>query len=66
MELRLSNQVLPIVEIGPTFVTLEAPIELPPGSAKLWFSIDGREREWEVRLPNGITAESRRVEIAAA
>jgi hypothetical protein len=66
MHLRLGEQVLPICEIGPDFVTMDGAFEFPPCTAELWFSIDGREYERTVRLPNGISKESEQVEIAFA
>jgi hypothetical protein len=66
MHLRLGEQVIPICEIGPDFVTVDRALELPPCTVQLWFSIDGREYERTVRLPKGIFRESERVEIAFA
>lgn len=64
MLLRLGAKVLSIAQMGPEFLLLSDPVECPPCSGQIWLSIDGRERTWEVRLPKGITAASRRVEIA--
>jgi hypothetical protein len=64
MELRLAERVLRLREIGPDFVTLAAAIEHPPCLATLWCSIDGREHERGVRIPNGMKADSRKVDLA--
>jgi hypothetical protein len=64
MELRLAEQVLPVWEIGPDFVTLHTAIEHPPCLGTLWISIDGREHERNVRIPNGMRGDSQEVHIA--
>src|SRR5947208_7616578 len=64
MELRLEGRVLRLAQIGPDFLILKAPIDCPPCLATLWISIDGREHENKVRIPNGMRADSRKVEIA--
>lgn len=65
MELRVDGRTLQLSQIGPDFLTLETAIDHPPCLATMWFSIDGREYEKEVRIPNGMTGESREVEIAS-
>lgn len=64
MELRVGERIFPLAEVGPDFLVLRAPVELPPCLATLWISIDGREREKKVCIPKGIDADSREVEIA--
>ncbi|HEV7402400.1 MAG TPA: hypothetical protein VGO11_05720 [Chthoniobacteraceae bacterium] len=66
MHLRVGDLVLSIGQMGPDFLLLQKPVACPPCHARIWLSIDGREREWDVHLPNGIHEASRRVEIAAA
>jgi hypothetical protein len=43
---------------------LDVPIDHPPGEATETLQVDQSERRWNVRLPNGISAASKRVEIA--
>jgi hypothetical protein len=66
MHLVLDGQTLSIAQLGPDFLFLDAPIDHPPATALLFFSIDGNERERQVYLPEGISAGSRRVAIAKA
>jgi hypothetical protein len=64
MHLRVGEQVISIAQMGPDFLILRSAVEFPPCCGRIWLSIDGREREWDVRLPKGKTAEAHRVEIA--
>lgn len=64
MHLVLDGRILSIGQLGPDFLILDTPIDHPPATGTLFFSIDGNERERQVRLPEGITAGSRRVSIA--
>jgi hypothetical protein len=66
MHLVLDGKTLSIGQLGPDFLLLDAPIDHPPATALLFFSIDGKEREREIHLPEGISAGSRRVVIAKA
>jgi hypothetical protein len=47
------NQSLKLAQIGPSFVTLREPAELPPGDAEILMKVDGRERRWSVSLTHG-------------
>jgi len=47
------------------FLLLDAANNHPPGEGSLVLSVDQVERSWIVRLPNGISAGSKRVAIAA-
>ena len=64
LHLVLDGRTLSIGQLGPDFLILDAPIDHPPATAVLFFSIDGTERERQVRLPEGISAASPRVKIA--
>ncbi len=66
MHLVLNGQTLSIGQLGPDFLILDTPINHPPTTAILFFSIDGNERERKVSLPEGISAASERVVIAKA
>ena len=64
MHLVLDGQILSIGQLGPDFLILKKAIDHPPATARLFFAVDGNEREWNVHLPEGISAGSRRVVIA--
>jgi hypothetical protein len=66
MHLLLDEQIHSIGQLGPDFLVLHKPIDHPPANARLFFSVDGKEREWDIRLPEGISADARRVVIANA
>jgi len=53
-----------IRQMGPDFVFVEPAADLPPAEATIVLSVDGRERRWRVRLPEGISKESDRVALA--
>ena len=64
MRLLLNGGSIPVVQMGPDFLILEAATEHPPGDATLELRIDTSERSWKVRLPNGISSASRTVAIS--
>lgn len=66
MHLLLCGNSIPVVQMGPDFVLLDAAGAQPPGEASLVLRVDQSERSWRVRLPDGISADSKRVAIAAA
>jgi hypothetical protein len=57
---------LPVAQLGPDFLLLKRPLDHPANDATIVLSVDGNERRWSVRLPEGISAESRRVPIEAS
>lgn len=56
MHLQLHGHVLAIAQLGPGFIMLTNPADHPPGEGVISLSIDGRVKEWPVRLPDGINA----------
>ena len=64
MHLLVDGRTLSVGQLGPDFLILDTAIDHPPTNGRLFFALDGNEREWEVRLPEGIAVESRRVVIA--
>lgn len=66
MHLLLRGKSIPVVQLGPDFLLLETASEQLPGEASLVLRVDQSERSWPVRLPEGISAASKRVTIAAA
>jgi hypothetical protein len=64
MHLRLDGPTLSVGQLGPDFLILDTAIDHPPASGRLFFAVDGDEREWDIHLLEGISAGSRRVVIA--
>ena len=62
--LLLNGAEMNVVQLGPDFLFLDAPQNHPPANASLVLQVDESRRQWEVHLPDGISAESRRVAIA--
>lgn len=65
MRLLVNGLSVPVVQLGPDFLLVDAPLDLPAGDASVVMQVDRDERRWEVRLPDGISATSRRVAIVA-
>jgi len=57
MHLYVGGRVLPIAQLGPGFITLRNPIDLPPVEAEISLSIDGNVERWRVQLPEGISTQ---------
>ncbi len=64
IHLLLDGQTLSVSHPGPDFLRLDKNVEHAPSTARLLFSVDGNERQWDVRLPDGIALDSGRVRIA--
>ena len=64
MQLLVNGSTLSIGQMGPDFLFLDDPIDHPPADAVIVFSVDGNERRWAVRLPEGIAGGRQRVAIA--
>jgi len=65
MHLLVSGRSLPVTQMGPDFLLLAAPADHPPADASVILQVDQTERRWNVRLPQGISAGTKRVTIAA-
>ena len=65
MRLLVNGLSLPVTQMGPDFVLVDAPVNHPPASASVVLQVDASERRWNVRLPNGISAGKKLVAIAA-
>jgi hypothetical protein len=65
MRLLVNELTVPVVQLGPDFLLLDAPLDLPAGDASVVMQVDQQERRWDVRLPDGSSASSRRVAIVA-
>lgn len=66
MRLLVSGGSIPVVQMGPDFLLVDAPFDQPPGDASVVLQLDASERRWSVRLPEGISAGSKRVAIAVS
>jgi hypothetical protein len=56
---------IPVAQLGPGFLLLDAPADHPPGPASIVLRVEQSERRWDIRLPNGISAASKREAITA-
>ena len=66
MWLILNGASIGITHMGPDFLLIESADDHPPGIATIVLRVDQSERRWDVRLPNGISAQSKRVVITPA
>jgi len=64
MRLIVNGAVIRITHMGPDFLFVESPADYPPCQATISLSVDDSESEWKVRLPNGISKDSKRVALA--
>ena len=64
MRLLINGSSLPIAQMGPDFLLLDKSIDHLPAEAIIVFSVDGSERRWPVRLPDGLAVGRERVAIA--
>jgi hypothetical protein len=65
MRLLVNGIALPISQMGPDFVLVTAPVNHAPAPATMVLQVDESERCWNVYLPDGISADNKRVRIAA-
>ena len=66
MRLLVNGGSIPVVQMGPDYLIVDTTGDYPPGDARVILQVDQSERRWNVRLPNGISASSTRVTIAAS
>ena len=64
MRLLVNGGSIGITHMGRDFVLIESPADHPPGEASILLKVDDSESRWSVRLPNGISKNSRRVALA--
>ena len=65
MRLLVNGGSIAVEQLGPDFILLAAPFDHPPGDASMVLQVDQSERRWNVRLPDGISVNCKRVAIAA-
>jgi hypothetical protein len=63
MQLLLNGGSLRVVQMGPDFLLVDWPIDHPPTDARIVMQVDDSQRGWNVRLPHGISAGSKRIAI---
>ena len=67
MQLFVNGDCLSVAQMGPDFILVDEPFDHPPtDDASLLLRVDDSERRWPVRLPDGISASSKRIAIAKA
>ena len=66
MRLLVNGSSIAVAQMGPDFLLVDAPINHPPGNARLVLQVDQSERRWNVHLPEGISTGPKRVTIAAS
>ena len=66
MELIVNGLSISVTHMGPDFLLIEPSHDHPQGEATLILQVDDSERRWNVHLPNGISAASKRVAIAVS
>jgi hypothetical protein len=65
IQLLIDGGSVPVAQMGPDFLFIDAPFDHPPSEASLILRVDQSERRWDVCLPIGMSASSNRVSIAA-
>lgn len=65
MRLLVNGFSIPVSQMGGDFLLIDSPVNHPPADASLILQVDESERRWNVRLPEGMSAVSKRVAIAA-
>jgi hypothetical protein len=64
MRLIVNGTPICITHMGPDFVLVRSPIDHPPCEASILLRVDDSESQWQVRLPEGISKDSKRVALA--
>jgi len=64
MRLIVNGASISITQMGPDFLFVESATDHPPSEATIVLQVDGSERQWQVRLPDGISKASNRVALA--
>jgi hypothetical protein len=64
MRLIVNGFSIPVTQMGRDFLLVDSPVNHPPTDASVVLQVDESERRWDVHLPEGISAASKRVAIA--
>jgi hypothetical protein len=65
MRLLLNGTSFRITQMGPDFLFVDSPADLPPARATIQLQVDDAQRTWEVHLPQGMRAADVRVSLGA-
>jgi hypothetical protein len=65
MQLRFNGTSMPIAKMGPDYIVVNSAQDHPPCEATIELRVDESESLWNVWLPNGISAGSKRVALGA-
>jgi hypothetical protein len=65
MQLLFNGTAIPIAKMGPDYIVVNSAGDHPPCNASIVLRVDDSERRWDVHLPDGISARSKRVALAA-
>lgn len=63
IHLLVDGRAVPVAQLGPDLLLLDEPFDHPACDAGLVLEVDHAQRRWSVRLPNGISSGSCRVDI---
>jgi hypothetical protein len=66
IQLILNGESIPVAQLGPGILLLDAATDHPPGKASIVMRVDRSEKRWDVHLPDGIAGDRKRVAIAGA
>jgi hypothetical protein len=64
MRLIVNGECIRVTQMGPDFLFVDSAGDHPPGEATIVLQVDGSERQWQVRLPEGICSASKRIALA--
>jgi hypothetical protein len=65
MQLVFNGTSIPIAQMGPDYIVVNSAGDHPPCDASIILKVDESERRWDVHLPDGISAGSKRVALSA-
>jgi hypothetical protein len=66
MRLIVNGESIRITHMGPDFLLVDCNNNYPPGEATIMMRVDQSESQWVVKLPDGISKDSKRVALALA
>jgi hypothetical protein len=61
----LNGHCIPVAQLGPGFLLLDVLADHPAGEASIVMRVDQSEERWNVHLPDGISAGTKRVSVVA-
>jgi hypothetical protein len=66
IRLMVADADLEVAQLGPDFLLVDSPRDMPPGEARILMRVDGNESSWNVFLTRGISSSSPRVALGFA